>query len=172
MTLSAMPRRGRAGLVLLLAGCGGPASVRTPHTARVPGYQSSGGVSCVPYARARTGIELRGDAWEWWDAAVGRYQRGARPASGHVLVFGRTRRLPQGHLSVVRRVSGPREIRVDHANWAEAGGGARGRVAEDQPVLDVSAVNDWSALRVWYPPIHDYGSTVFAAQGFVSPRFI
>ena len=166
-----LPRRGMAGLgVLALAGCGGPTTVRAPRVAGVPGYQGGSSVSCVPYARARTGIELRGDAWEWWDAAAGRYERGPRPRPGTVLVFGRTRRLPQGHLSVVRRVVGPREIRVDHANWAEAGGSGRGRISEDQPVLDVSSANDWSALRVWFPPIQDYGNTVFAAHGFVSPR--
>lgn len=166
-----LPRRGMAGL-LLLAGCGGPAPTRAPRIAGVPGYQGGAHVSCVPYARARTGIELRGDAWEWWDAAAGRYQRGRRPASGHVLVLGRTRRLPLGHLSVVRRVVGPREIRVDHANWAEAGGSGRGRISEDQPVLDVSAGNDWSAVRVWYPPIQDFGGTVFHAHGFIHARLV
>jgi surface antigen len=130
------------GLVMasMLAGCGGSGPARTPPVAGVAGYQGGGSISCVPFARARTGIELRGDAWEWWDAAAGRYQRGRRPAPGHVLVFGRTRRLPQGHVSVVRRVIGPREIRVDHANWAESGGHGRGRVSEDQPVIDVSAM--------------------------------
>jgi hypothetical protein len=154
----------------LLSGCGGSGPVRMPPVAGVGGYQGGGGISCVPFARARTGIELRGDAWEWWDAALGRYQRGRHPAVGHVLVMGRTRRLPQGHLSVVRRQVAPREIRVDHANWAEAGGQGRGRIAEDQPVIDVSSGNDWSAVRVWYPPIRDYGHTVFAAHGFISPR--
>jgi len=160
------------GLVMasMLAGCGGSGPARTPPVAGVAGYQGGGSVSCVPFARARTGIELRGDAWQWWDAALGRYQRGRRPAAGHVLVMGRTRRLPQGHLSVVRRQVAPREIRVDHANWAEAGGQGRGRIAEDQPVIDVSSGNDWTAVRVWYPPIQDYGHTVFAAHGFISPR--
>jgi len=167
-------RRALSGAGLLafagLTGCGGGPTLRAPRVAGVPGYQGGAAVSCVPYARARTGIELRGDAWEWWDAAAGRYRRGRRPAAGYVLVFGRTRRLPLGHVSVVRRIIGVREIRVDHANWAEAGSGGRGRVSEDQPVLDVSGANDWSALRVWFPPIQDYGNTVFAAHGFISPR--
>ncbi len=160
------------GMAAVLSGCGGGGTTRAPSVAGVGGYQGGGGISCVPFARARTGIELRGDAWEWWDAAAGRYQRGRRPSPGHVLVFGRTRRLPQGHLSVVRRQVSPREIRVDHANWAEAGGHGRGRISEDQPVLDVSGANDWTAVRVWYPPIRDYGNTVFAAHGFISPRLI
>ncbi len=158
-------------LALGLAACGGPA--RPPRIAGVPEYSDrDGGLSCVPFARARSGIALRGDAWQWWDAAAGVYARGGRPMPGNVLVFGRTRRLPQGHLSVVRRVVGPREIRVDHANWASGGSGARGRVAEDQPVFDVSDRNDWTAVRVWYPPIQDVGNTVFSTHGFIAPRLL
>lgn len=171
LTRRALPPLGLF-MAALLSGCGGGGATRAPRLAGIGGYQGGAAMSCVPFARARTGIELRGDAWEWWDAAAGRYQRGRTPAAGHVLVFGRTRRLPQGHVSVVRRVTGPREIRVDHANWAEAGGQGRGRVSEDQPVLDVSGANDWSALRVWFPPIQDYGNTVFAAHGFISPRLV
>ena len=160
------------GLAGGLPACGGPGPVRSaPTIAGVPDY-GDGYLSCVPYARARSGIELRGDAWQWWEAASGRYLRGRQPQPRNVLVFARTRRLPSGHLSVVRRVISDREIRVDHANWAEAGGGSRGRVAEDQPVLDVSAANDWSRVRVWYPPVRDYGNTVFVTQGFVSPRLV
>jgi hypothetical protein len=71
-------------------------------------------------------------------------------------------------VAVVSRLVGPREIRVDHANWAS--GAARGRVARDQPVLDVSPGNDWSEVRVWYPRVNDFGNTVFGAHGFVLPR--
>ncbi len=152
-------------VVAALAGCGGP----PPRVAGVPSYRGEEWLSCVPYARSRSGIGLRGDAWQWWEAAAGIYPRGSRPLPRAVLVFARTRRLPQGHLSVVRRVLGPREIRVDHANWASAGGGNRGRVAEDQPVLDVSPANDWTAVRVWYPAIGDFGGTVFATRGFIAP---
>jgi len=42
----------------------------------------------------RSGIALRGDAWTWWDAAAGRYERGHAPRSGSVLVLSRTSRLP------------------------------------------------------------------------------
>jgi surface antigen len=155
-------------LATALAGCGGPA----PRVAGVPGYRGEEWLSCVPYARSRSGIALQGDAWQWWEAAAGVYRRGARPTPRAVLVFARTRRLPQGHLAVVRRVEGPRAIRVDHANWASAGGGNRGRVAEDQPVLDVSPGNDWTAVRVWYPGIGDFGGTVFATRGFIAPVLV
>lgn len=160
-------RRGLLGLFVLsaLAGCG---TARAPRPHGVPGPSDNIQLSCVPYARARSGIELRGDAWQWWDAAVGRYTRARRPHVGSVIVLARTARLASGHVAVVSRVVSTREIRVDHANWAS--GSARGRVAQDQPVMDVSVGNDWSQIRVWYPRLNDYGNTVFAAHGFILPR--
>lgn len=146
---------------LMLAACGGGRDA--PRTG-VPGY-AGGDVSCVPYARARTGIDLQGDAWQWWEAAAGRYDRSRRPRAGSVLVFLRTSRNRSGHLSVVTRVVSAREIRVDHANWAS--GRNRGRIARDQPVIDVSPGNDWSLVRVWYPPVNDFGQTAFPTYGFI-----
>ncbi|WP_426954722.1 CHAP domain-containing protein [Muricoccus radiodurans] len=132
------------------------------------GYEPGGRfLSCVPYARQRSGIDLRGDGWQWWEAAAGRYDRSQRPRPGAVLVFRQTGRLRDGHVAVVSRVLGPREIRVDHANWAT--GGLRGRVAQDQVVVDVSERNDWSLVRVWYPPIAAVGNTAFPAYGFIHP---
>lgn len=154
-------------LISTLAGCGG-APRRAPTIAGVPNPGASLDLSCVPYARARSGIELRGDAWQWWSAAEGRYIRGGRPATGSVIVLARTSRLPSGHVAVVSRLVSPREIRVDHANWASGSG--RGRVARDQPVLDVSPRNDWTQVRIWFPAAGDYGNTVFAAHGFITPR--
>lgn len=162
-----MDRRGWLGLVALLplAACG---TSRTPGP-RVPQPGPNVEMSCVPYARMRTGITLRGDARHWWEGASGRYTRARRPSAGSVLVLAGTRRLPSGHVAVVSRVVSAREIRVDHANWAS--GAARGRIATDQPVQDVSAANDWSQVRVWYPRVNDFGTTVFAAHGFILPRF-
>jgi len=132
------------------------------------GYEAGAGYqTCVPYARARSGIDLRGDGWQWWEAAAGRYDRSQTPRAGAVLVFQRTSRMRDGHVAVVARVLGPREIRVDHANWAS--GGLKGRVARDQAVVDVSSSNDWSAVRVWYPPAAVVGNTVYPAYGFVLP---
>lgn len=144
-------------LLLPVAACG---------TSRVPvAGDPPGGWSCVPYARARAGFDLRGDAWQWWEAASGRYDRGHAPRPGSALVLMRTSRLPQGHVAVVARVVSGREVRVDHANWAS--GGAKGRVARDQAVRDVSAANDWSLVRVWYPRASDYGATSYPSYGFI-----
>ncbi|RAI58285.1 CHAP domain-containing protein [Roseicella frigidaeris] len=142
---------------LLLLGCG---------TGRGPLPEGgAGGLSCVPYARARSGLALRGDAWTWWAAAEGQYRRDQRPRPGSVLVLMRTSRLPQGHVAVVSRLVSAREIRVDHANWAS--GRAKGREARDQPVLDFSPGNDWSLVRVWYPPAGGYGASQWPAYGFI-----
>lgn len=138
-----------------------------PPRSGVPGLTAApgGATSCVPFARERSGITLQGDAWQWWDAASGRYRRGQAPQRNAVLVFQRTTRNRSGHLAVVARIAGSREIRVDHANWAS--GSARGRIARDQPVLDVSSRNDWTLVRVWYPPANDWGSTAFPTLGFI-----
>lgn len=130
----------------------------------MPGEEGSGW-SCVPYARSRAGVDLSGDAWEWWSAAEGRYRKGRTPRDGAVLVLMRTSRLRQGHVAVVSRVVSRREIRVDHANWGSGSG--KGRVARDQPVLDISEGNDWSLVRVWYPRINDFGQGNWPAYGFI-----
>ena len=147
-------------LALGLAGCAG-----TP-AGRLTGGGDS--LSCVPYARARSGIVLRGDAWTWWDSAAGLYRRSGVPVEGAVLVINRTGRLRDGHVSVVTRVVGAREIRVDHANWDSGAG--KGRVARDQPVIDVSPGNDWSVVRVWYPPVSGLGASAYPVRGFVLPQ--
>jgi surface antigen len=125
-------------------------------------------VSCVPYARARSGIQLQGDAWTWWDAAAGLYERSRAPLPGSVLVIDRTARLRDGHVAVVAQVISRREIRVDHANWAS--GAAKGRIATSQRVVDISAANDWTLVRVWYPPINGLGASGYRVRGFVHPR--
>ena len=118
------------------------------------------GLSCVPYARQRSGIALRGDAYAWWEAAAGRYPRGAKPAPGAVLVLNQTERLRSGHLAVVKTVINPREILVDHANWIPD------EVVTNMPVIDVSPANDWSQLRFWNAPSRTFGA-IYSASGFV-----
>lgn len=155
-----------AGIVIMgLAGCAGRGT--PPGPAQSATFRTSTPLSCVPFARALSGIDLSGDAHTWWRAAAGRYQRTSHPAPGAVLVLRGTRRLPDGHLSVVVRQIGPREILVTHANWAS--GSARGAVHQNQRVVDVSRRNDWSAVRVWYPRTETLGVTVFPAWGFIQP---
>lgn len=121
------------------------------------------GLSCAPFARALSGLPLHGDAADWWDEAAGRYQRGPRPVPGAVLVFRRSARLPSGHVSVVSRVLGARRIEVIQANWVPE------ELDQDQLVVDMSPGNDWSAVRVWYPPIGALGSHTYSSFGFIEP---
>jgi surface antigen len=118
--------------------------------------------SCVPFARELTGFQISGDAWRWWDASAGRYNRGRMPVAGSVIVLKRTGSMRRGHVAVVRRVVSAREIIVDQANWAP-----RGRVNEPARVIDVSAKNDWSQTRFWHQPTGQMGTGVYPAYGFI-----
>jgi len=120
-------------------------------------------LQCVPFARRHVNISLRGDAWTWWRAAKGRYARGRAPQTGSVLVLKRRGR-SRGHIAVVTRIVGPREIIVDHANWLN-----RGRIHLGTPVRDVSKNNDWSAVRVWHTPGKTWGRSAYPAYGFIYP---
>ena len=122
-------------------------------------------LQCVPFARQLSGIEIRGDAWTWWTSAAGRYPRSGRPQPGSVMVLSSTKRVPLGHLAVVTRVLGPREVLVRHANWLN-----RGRIHLDTPVRDVSPGNDWSAVRLWYIPGQTLGARTYAVSGFILPQ--
>lgn len=126
---------------------------------------ASAPLQCVPYARDLSGIQIRGDAWTWWNAADGRYRRSLRPEAGAVLVLARTDRLRGGHLAVVTQVLNEREIVVRHANWLN-----QGNIHLDTPVRDVSAAGDWSAVRVWYTPGATWGARAYAVAGFVLPQ--
>src|ERR1700722_19212778 len=90
-------------LVLALAACGGPPE-------RDLGLRAP--LDCVPFARALSGIHLRGDAAVWWWRDGGRDVQGNVPEVGSVMVFAQASRLPRGHLSVVSRVMSRRQILV------------------------------------------------------------
>lgn len=136
-------------LCLGLAACGGS------------GF--NGSVQCAPYARSVTGLHLSGSAASWWRQSAGRYARTSRPAPGDVLVFRATRRLPSGHVSVVRRTMGTRAILVDQANWEP------GRIDHGSLVVDVSPENDWTRVKVWWKPSHGLGRTAYPTFGFITP---
>lgn len=151
-------------LAYLLAGCATDTTAPMPAEPSAPADVTGPVIlECVPYARALSGISLTGDAADWWWKADGLYARSATPVVGAVLVFGRSGRLSRGHLAVVSQVISDREIRVSHANWV------RHYITTDQPVVDVSADNDWSMVRVWWPPAGQLGATAYAADGFILP---
>lgn len=142
------------------------------HTARahvrvVSHYHARGGISCVPFARADSGIIVAGNAWEWWQNAAGVYARGSMPEPGSVLTFRANGRMHLGHVAVVSSVINAREIEIDHANWWRPG--MHGGVARNVPVVDVSEANDWSAVRVGLGQSGDYGS-VYPTYGFIYDR--
>jgi hypothetical protein len=114
----------------------------------------------VLYARAASGIDIRGDAYTWWDAAAGHYLRGQLPEPGAVLVLAKTDRLQLGHLAVVRQVIDDRDILVDHSNWVP------GKIIMGMQVRDVSPGNDWTELRFFNQDYSVFGS-VYPADGFI-----
>lgn len=139
-------------LTPLLAGCAGTGAYGTPTE-----------LSCVPYARMTSGIDLSGDAWTWWDEAAGRYARSQVPQLGAVLVLRRHGSMNEGHLAVVTAVLAPREIAVTQANWIPH------RIEHGQEVVDISPANDWTLVRVWWPPAQALGITEYPADGFILP---
>ncbi len=131
----------------------------------LPAQASSGG-NCVAYAREVTGIKLDGDAAAWWPHAEGRYERGQRPAVGAILVFRAYGPMRVGHVAVVSRVVGPREILVDQANWV------RGRVTTAMPVVDSSPNNDWTSVKVAAYSADVSGARDNPTFGFIYPRAV
>lgn len=124
--------------------------------------------SCVPFARATSGIMLKGNAANWWYAAAGVYARGHAPVPGSVLNFRATGRMRLGHVSVVTRVVNSREILVDHANWWGPGANKNG-ISRNVPVIDVSPANDWTEVRVGLGSPGSFGS-VYPTYGFIYDR--
>ena len=162
---------------LLLAACASPSiapqtvapSVATeaPNPGGVHPYQGEL-MQCVPYARQVSGIDITGDAWSWWGAADGKYERGHQPRFMAVLVLSRTDRLKLGHVAVVVDVLGPREIRVTHANFG-SDPVSRRVIYDSMPAVDVSLANDWSLVRFWNYQAKAWG-IIYQASGFIYPE--
>jgi len=162
---SSRPRALFFGTIALLgltsAGCGTQSGSRAPVVGPVPGVvDAEVGGSCVLFARASSGIDIRGDAWSWWDLAAGRYLRGQVPEVGAVLVLTQSDRLRRGHVAVVRQVIDERDILVDHSNWVP------GRIITGMQVQDVSPENDWTQLRFFNPQYNVFGA-MYPADGFI-----
>jgi hypothetical protein len=132
------------------------------------GYSGGGGIQCVTFARADSGIELSGNANTWWDNAAGVYQRGNRPEPGSVLNFRSNGAMRMGHVAVVDEVVDGRTVVVDHANWGGPGA-VPGGVSRNISVVDVSPNNDWSAVRVALGHTGEYGS-IYPTFGFIYNR--
>ena len=134
-------------------------------TVAVPAFSSTY-LQCVPFARAESGIEIYGNAREWWGQAAGRYERGNQPRVGAVMAFAPTRAMPIGHVAVVSRIVSDREVLVSHSNWSPING-RRGQIERNVRAVDVSAAGDWSEVRVWYAPIRDLGLRSNPVRGFI-----
>jgi len=126
-------------------------------------FAGAGKLQCVPFARNESGIELVGNAWTWWDNAVGVYQRGRVPEPASVLAFRSSGAMRLGHVAVVSRVVNSREIEIEHANWGP------GAINRDVPVVDVSEKNDWSAVRVALGRPVEFGN-IYPTYGFIYDR--
>ena len=119
-------------------------------------------VWCVPYARNLSGINIRGNAKDWWGRARNIYERGDEPVVGSVMSFRATRGMSLGHVAVVSNVVTDREVVVNHANWS------RNKVSLKMGVMDVSKNNDWSLVRVESQP-GKYGKP-YPVNGFIYPK--
>jgi len=129
----------------------------------LPATSANAGVlQCAPYARQISGIEIFGNAGTWWNQAEGRYDRGHEPRVGAVLAFSPSRRMRVGHVAMVSKVVGTREVLLTHANWSYRGG-----IERNVRAIDVSPNNDWSQVRVWYGPMGDVGLSTNPTFGFI-----
>ncbi len=119
-------------------------------------------VWCVPYARDLSGIQIRGNAKDWWGKARNSFGRGNEPVVGAVMSFRATGGMPLGHVAVVSDIVTEREVIINHANWH------RNKVSLKMGVRDVSKNNDWTLVRVESRP-GQYGSH-YPVNGFIYPK--
>ena len=127
------------------------------------------GLSCVPFVRMATGMDISGDARFWWSNAAGAYHRGQHPERGAVLAFMGSGGMSRGHVAVVSRVVNTRTIQIDHSNWAGPGI-RRGQVMRNVVVVDVSDRNDWTAVRVQVGHDSDSFGRTYPTHGFIYNR--
>jgi surface antigen len=139
-----------------------------PGTPILPVAQTAG-LSCVPYVRMATGMNVSGDARMWWHNAAATYARGQTPERGSVLAFMSSGGMARGHVAVVSRVLNPRTIEIDHANWAGPGI-RRGAVMRGVTVVDVSDRNDWTSVRVQVGHNVDNFGRTYPTHGFIYNR--
>src|SRR3546814_15803915 len=109
-------------------------------------------LQCVPFARAESGVEIYGNAKTWWAKAAGDYDRGQDPREGAVMAFAGTRGMPLGHVAVVEKNVGDREIVIRHASWSPLHG-RRGQTGPNVRVVDASDAGDRDLVPVRYDQI-------------------
>ncbi|MDI2090852.1 CHAP domain-containing protein [Commensalibacter oyaizuii] len=128
-------------------------------------HRSGGGrvIQCVAFARSATEVQLRGNAGTWWNKAEGIYSRGNTPKPNSVLSFRSTRRMPYGHVAVVRQIVDSRTIIIDQSHWAQRG------ISRNTPVIDVSPNNDWTAVRVAMNGNKNAFGSIYPTHGFIYP---
>jgi len=147
---------------------GGPVAAQDASGNRDDGRIGTG-LECVPFARQVSGIQIFGNAWTWWNQASGRYAEGGTPKVGAVLVFRPMGVMKLGHVAVVSRIVSDRILMITHANWSRIGG-VRGQIERDVTLVDVSAANDWSQVRVWWRDSKGLGTTAYPVYGFIYGR--
>jgi len=138
-------------------------------TARRAVASTPASISCVPYARSVTGMDISGNAHTWWANAAGSYARGQRPERGSVLAFRSSGGMRLGHVGVVSRIVSAREVLMDHANW-EGPGIRKGTIMRGVSVVDVSDRNDWTAVRVQVGRSDDAYGRTYPTYGFIYNR--
>jgi surface antigen len=161
-------------LAFVLAGCAdAPPITKKPHRTSAYGnthaafYEIDTPIQCVPYAREKSGIQIYGDAHTWWAKAAGRYQRGALPQIGSVMVLSKTSKLKHGHLAVVTNILGPHQVEVTHSNWGN-NHDRRCVIYNRMRVQDISRNQDWSLARFWNYELDTWGLP-YAVSGFIYP---
>ena len=140
---------------------------RPRHGRATAGY--GGGLTCVPYARSVTGMDISGNGRDWWHNAAGRYARGQRPQVGSVLAWPGSGGMSSGHVAVVSRVLNARLIEIDHANWGGPGI-RRGTVMRNVQVMDVSDDNSWTRVRVQVGWSAENFGREYPTYGFIHNR--
>jgi surface antigen len=152
-------------LILVLSAC---STVERDFSNRyVAGHRVSKPISCVPYARDVSGVQIRGDAYTWWQQAQGRYARGNVPKVGAIYVLAKTSKLKHGHLAVVTQVLDNRHIEVTHSNWG-SDKATRSLIYKRMRVEDISSDNSWTNARFWNKDINTFGLP-YTAYGFIYP---
>ena len=128
------------------------------------GHERGHVIQCVAFAKSASDVVIRGNAVDWWYNAAGRYARGSAPEEGSVLNFRGTRRMPLGHVAVVRQLVNNRTIIIDQSHWGQGG------ISRDIPVIDVSPNNDWSAVRVALNNHSGGFGSIYPTYGFIYAR--